>query len=147
MSELGNKIRAARNTRSQIEFAELSGISLRTLNKAEVGGRVKLDTVRRIIKAANLNDPQSQDLVLAWIKMMLEEFGDDFRIASKTKSELKEADNLSSKLMVGINKLPVRYQQALLKAIERPEVLNCLVMFNEAFDRMQGDLKARIQTG
>ena len=138
MSELGNRIKSIRASEAQLGFAERSGLSLRTICKLEAGENVRLATIRQIAEALNLIEVDRLELIVLWLKL---ELGEDFRklnVEPKSgHSSLKDSDHLLGKIQVLMNDLPRKYQEQILLAVQRPEILRCLQSLNDLYDSVK----------
>jgi len=124
---------------SQAEFAKKADIGVRTLVKIENDEEpVKLKTLRLIGANCRLKQSEFLDLVRSWIHTQLGDLSDKFFIDPKTPVEIRDQEsNVISRLVTEIGKLPPRFQNELLKAVGRQEVLQGIKTLNEMYERLR----------
>lgn len=135
MSELGNKLKYLRERMNltQAELADQTELSPRTIANIEEGDRIRKETVLEIIKKLKLPHDQGTEMLLAWIKSELGPDAERFWIEPRSNSaeKIKDQDNLAAKVVSAINSLPVRWQNELLAATTRPEILRSVAHLNK----------------
>jgi transcriptional regulator with XRE-family HTH domain len=142
MSELGNKIRLVRGELSQIEFADKTGVSLRTICKIEAGETVRLQTVRKIAESLEITERERLEWMVHWIRL---EVGEDFHklhieIQGAPRA-MSDSDHLLGKIQVLLSDLPRKFQEQIYLSLQRPELLRCLQHLNELYDSMKRERK------
>lgn len=139
MSELADAIKRIRGDIPQQEFAKLADIGFRTLCKIELDEDiVKLSTILRIAEKRRLKKPEMLDLIRAWIRTQLGDIANDLIIDVKEPVALRDKEPpVTVRLMGKLSNLPSRHQQELLKAVDRPEVLNGVHTLNEMYERLR----------
>lgn len=142
MSELGNKIHNLRGKLTLEEFAKKVGVSFSTIANIEKGKAVRKDIILSIAKSLRLPDEDTSELLIAWVRHKLGDDAHRLWIDPKRKSDkLKDSESLEAQLITKIRNLPVRFQQEILKAIDRPEVLKGIENLNELHDRISKNHK------
>lgn len=141
VSDLADAIKRIRGNVSQRRFAKLAGIGFRTLCKIELDEDiVKLSTILGIAEKRKLKEAEKLDLIRAWIRMQLGDLADHLIIDLREPSELHDREpGAAVKLMTKISNLPARAQNELLKAVDRPEVLNGIRNLNEMYERLRAN--------
>jgi len=141
MNELGTRIRGLRGALSLEEFARKHGVALRTVANVEDGVPIRKETLLRIARRAKLTKDETDSLMVAWIRSKLGPDADGFWIEPKRETsnltDCEDSKNCDSKLIDKIRSLPVRHQQEILKASDRPEVLASLKHLNSLYDRLK----------
>jgi transcriptional regulator with XRE-family HTH domain len=150
MSELGNELRKIRDRLNlgQEDFAKEAGVSWRTICNIEDGESVRKSSLDEIVKNLQrsrmlqklgnpVTDSDADRLYIAWIKLKLEKDADRFWIDPKSKHErIQESNDLAPTVVAAINQLPKRYQEQILKACDRPEILKSIAHLNDLHDRL-----------
>lgn len=138
---LGEHLREFRE-RAQLTQEQLAnrskGVARTTVSAIELGVSVKLDTVRLLADALELNEADWTTLLIDWLRL---ELGAEFQkldIRLRDSEELREADTPGSRLQRLLLDLSPRTQAEILKAIEHPEVRAAIPALNRiAEDRTE----------
>lgn len=72
---IGELVKQMRARRSQEDLAAEARISLRSLGRVEAGAKVKLPTLRKLLRAGRPSRSLHSHILRAWVK---HEFGTDF---------------------------------------------------------------------
>ena len=139
MSEFGNIIKHLRGAQSQQQLAHATGLSSRTIQRAENGRDVRLGTLRTLSKYFKLDKAEHASLILAWLRLELR--GDfplfDIRIHDTRNKGKGRAPTDTEQFLETFRSVPARYQKELMLAAEREEVLRTLPAINELWDRLK----------
>lgn len=130
MSELGNLLKKLRGKASQAELAKASGVSARTLVRAENGHDVALSTVRTLAKHFKVREAAYANLLKAWALLQL---GEDARLLT-IESRLPYPKGAFEEFEWEVRGLSQKYQKELSAALKRKEVLDSLETMNRIFE-------------
>jgi transcriptional regulator with XRE-family HTH domain len=138
MSELGNAFKNLRGAASQASVAAACGLNVRTIQRAESGGDVRLDTLRALAKHFHLAKADLAALIISWLRM---ELGEEFNLLDiRTKTNAgKQSDTLTdtSQLVAAYRQIPAKLQRELLRAAQREEVLRSIGPLNDLYDSLK----------
>jgi transcriptional regulator with XRE-family HTH domain len=137
MSELGNVLKALRGAESQASVAKATGLSLRTVNRAEAGkGTVDLATLRALAKYFQVSRSQFSRLLVSYLRLHL---GADFECIEVRPrgSGPNPTQDTEEKFMASFRAVPARLQRELVRAIKRKEVLRSLEPINDLYDKLE----------
>lgn len=140
MSELGNKLKLLRGDASMEEVAARAGVNLRTYWRAEHGVPVKIETLDRISRALPATSEQWVALLMAWIRDQIGESNWDLLQVNPRAAGPRMADeNTSKKIARRLIKLPLEDQAAVMKAVDRPELLQVIRAYNALSDEIRAN--------
>src|SRR5690606_28314662 len=129
---LGTRIKELRGSISQEDRATRAGLNRATLHKIETkNAQVRFDTLTALADALGLSHERRMQLLVAWLEVVL---GEDFDLAGLRRAadqlrvrETTEEEELGRTLGRKLRALPPRLREEVLKALDRPPVLEALV--------------------
>lgn len=151
MTELANIISALRGDQTGEQMAAKVGTSRETILRILRGDTVKLDTLKAIAHAYNLNQTEWLELLVAWIRA---EIGTDAQYLTfspsptqtKFSSRFRNAAKpLQALLLESFNRLTVHDQKEVIAAIARPEVIRSVQSLNQMYASVEA--KSRKKPG
>jgi transcriptional regulator with XRE-family HTH domain len=139
-SALGEHLRECRERAglTQDQLAGRSkGVARSTVSAIEQGVPVKLETIRLLADALQLNREEWTTLLIDWLRIELGDEFDKLDIRLRDGSELRDADTVANRLRQVVNSLTPSAQQQILKAAERPEIRDVLPALNRIYEERQ----------
>lgn len=140
---LGNIVKQAREKAklSQEALAQKSEVSRNTIYNLENGDPVKIENLRKICREVLQMDGETwKRTVTLWLKELL---GPDFdlyateRHASQTRvHERTEQRALDERFAAKLHRLTREQQKEVLRALERPHILESLRALNDLHDKL-----------
>lgn len=134
MSELGNMIRQLRGERTQRDFAKMTRLNVRTIQRIEDGGEIKMPTIRAIVKNLRLPHGVYVELLVLWLKQQAGDEAGLVSIEGKSSSGTTTL-GLQDVLCEKLKKVPVRYHAELLTLLESKDMLNVITHLNRGARR------------
>jgi hypothetical protein len=139
MSQLGNLLRHCREAagaKTQEVIARKTHLHIRTIQRAEQGYDLRLDTLRILVAVYRLSQAEYARLLAAWV---IDNLGPDAALLQvRIKGPGKRHPMTKHEEFLEVYaKIPLRYQQELQRACQSPHALRMLANWNAAEASMQ----------
>jgi hypothetical protein len=135
MSELGNTMRLLRGETSQRFVSNATNLNLRTIQRLENGEQVSLSTVQTLSRHYEVSQVEYAKILTEYIRLELGSDSDllDIRIRGVKNQPKTEAE----KFLEVFRQVPKKYQDELIRAAQREEVLRSIAPLNALYDSLK----------